>query len=132
MGEEVGHAIITVMPSVILSWEATCAKPAVQWDLSQRLVPIADHFDRFVSPPTRSPRFGISPPPALELRHVSPVGSALLGSRRASLAGPGFFYPGEDLVSFVFLSAEGIPLGAGPRAPAPARGASPLLARDLV
>lgn len=122
------------MPSVVVSWEGTCAKPAVQRDLTQRLVPIADHFDGFADPPyslttfrnwtpSRPCFFTASSAPALELRSAfsrppqprlepgAPLSQPRLNGLQFKLAGPGFFYPGEDLVSFVFLSAEGIPEG---------------------
>jgi len=123
------------MPSVIVSWEGTCAKPAIQRDLTQRLVPIADHFDRFLIPnyslttfrnltPSRPCYLATSSAPALELRSTfprsprprpeeagEPLSQPRLNGIQFKLAGPGFFYPGEDVVSFVFLSAEGIPEG---------------------
>ena len=122
------------MPSVVVSWEGRCAKAAVQSELIRRLTPIAKHFDGFRDPywsmrifdneiPDLPAYLATSTAPAFELRSIPPLSSRAglaigepvrkprLNGIQFELCGPGFFYPGENVVSFVFLAAEGLPDG---------------------
>ena len=122
------------MPSVFVSWEGSCPKATVQSELVRRLTPIANHFDGFRDPywslrlfenemPDLPVYLAASNAPALELRSIfprakqpvlnigEPIAKPRLNGLQFELCGPGFFYPGEDVVSFVFVSAAGLPGG---------------------